>query len=316
VGPTLQGKLVAVCASDQKHVAKEEIAGAVAREGHGLEGDAHAGPGHRQVSLIDSFQIGAVREKVGELKHGAFGENFVVEGIDLRQVGRGSILRLGKEVAVEVSQIGKICHDRCAIYSQVGECPMSSEGIFGRVLSGGKVAKGDPVAVEKLVGRQVPQCAVVVVSDRCHRGEAVDTAGELLGKILGDHGFNVLEKVIVPDEKDLIASALVRLSDERGADLVFTAGGTGMAPRDVTPEATRGVIHRDVPGLSEALRMAKMAGSPRSILSRGVSGIRGRTLIVNMPGSEKGVRESIEVLLPVLDHAVETLRGSVKDCGR
>lgn len=316
MGPTPQGKLLAVCTSDRKNVAKDDVGSAVVREGHGLEGDAHAGPGHRQVSMIDSSQTRAVREKVGELKHGAFGENFVVEGIDLARVGAGSIVRLGKEVVVEVSQIGKICHDRCAIYMQVGDCPMSSEGVFGRVLKGGKVSRGDGVTVEKLVGHEVPQCAVVVVSDRCHRGETVDTAGELLGRILGEQGFNVLEKVIVPDEKDLIASALVHLSDERGADLIFTAGGTGMAPRDVTPEATRQVIEKEVPGLSEALRMTTMAKAPRSILSRGVSGMRGRTLIVNMPGSEKGVRESIEVLLPVLGHAVETLRGSVKDCGR
>ncbi len=316
--PTLQlrGKLVAVCRSERKHVAKEEVPDAIVRENHGLEGDAHAGPEHRQVSMIDTIQTTLVREKGGESRFGAFGENFVVDGIDLRQVSPGSILRLGKDVVVEVTQIGKVCHDRCAIYQQVGDCPMSSEGVFARVICGGKVAAGDPVVVEKLVGRQTPQCAIVVVSDRCFRGETVDTAGELLKRILLEGGSNVLEKTIVPDEADAIAAALIHLCDERGADVIFTSGGTGMAPRDVTPEATRRVLEREVPGIGEAVRMTTMSRSPRSILSRGVSGIRGRTLIVNLPGSEKGVQESIAVILPIIGHAVETLRGVVKDCGR
>lgn len=165
-------------------------------------------------------------------------------------------------------------------------------------------------------GRVLAVCAVVVVSDRCYRGETKDTAGELLKKVLGENGFNVFEKLIVPDEKEEIKNALIYLCDERGSDVVFTAGGTGMAPRDVTPEATCEVIERDVPGLSEAIRMASFARVPRAILSRGISGIRGRSLIVNLPGSEKGAGESLEVILPVLGHAVETLRGSAADCGR
>ncbi len=316
MGPTLQGKIAAICASDKKHVEKQEVAGARVKKDFGLEGDAHAGPGHRQVSIIDAREVRRAAEKYGDIPGGAFGENFIVDGIDLRDVGLGSRIRLGSAVLVEVTQIGKVCHDRCAIYKKVGECPMSSEGVFGRVLEGGDVNKGDAAAVEKLVAKDVAQCAVVVVSDRCHRGETKDTAGELLCGILDDNGFHSFEKVIVPDEKAKIAEALKALCDERGADIVFTAGGTGMAPRDVTPEATREAIERDVPGISETLRMLTMAKAPRSILSRGISGIRGKTLIINFPGSEKAVAECIEAILPVLDHAVETLRGKVSDCGR
>ncbi|MFH1434498.1 MAG: molybdenum cofactor synthesis domain-containing protein, partial [Pseudomonadota bacterium] len=292
MGPTAQGKIAAICMSESKHVEKQEVAGARVKKDFGLEGDAHAGPGHRQVSIIDAGQVRLAAEKYGEIKSGAFGENFVVVGIDLQKVGMGSKIRLGDGVLVEVTQIGKVCHDRCAIYEKVGECPMSSEGVFGRVLEGGDVKKGDAAVVEKLVGRGAPQCAVVVVSDRCHRGETKDTAGELLCGILDESGFHAFEKVIVPDEKAKIAEALKFLCDERGADIVFTAGGTGMALRDVTPEATAEVIERDVPGISEALRMLTMAKAPRSILSRGVSGIRGRTLVINFPGSEKAVAES------------------------
>ena len=316
MGPTLQGKIAAVCAGEKKHVEKDEVAGARVKRDFGLVGDAHAGPGHRQVSIIDADEVRKAAVKYGDIQSGAFGENFIVDGIDLRDVGLGSRIRLGSAVLVEVTQIGKVCHDRCAIYEKVGECPMSSEGVFGRVLEGGDVNKSDAVVVEKLVAKDVAQCAVVVVSDRCHRGETKDTAGELLAGILHDHGFHAFEKVIVPDEKAKIAEALRVLCDERGADIVFTAGGTGIARRDVTPEATREVIEREVPGISEALRMSTMAKAPRSILSRGISGIRARALIINFPGSEKAVRESIEAILPVLGHAVEMLRGKVSDCGR
>lgn len=311
-----QGRVVAVCAAERTGVAKRPLGAVTVRPGHGVEGDAHAGDWHRQVSLIDTLRQGEVRARVPELADGAFGENFVVDGIDLREAGIGSLLGLGERVLVEVTQIGKVCHDRCGIYRAVGECPMSSEGVFARVIEGGEVRPGDAARVERLVGRGTGQCAVVVVSDRCARGETRDTAGELLGRLLGEAGFNVMEKVLVPDERPAIAAAIAGLCDERGADAVFTAGGTGMAPRDVTPEATMEVIERPVPGIPEAIRAATMARTPRSILSRGVSGVRGRTLVVNLPGSEKGVRECIEVVLPVLGHAIETLRGAVKDCGR
>jgi molybdopterin adenylyltransferase len=316
VAPTLQGSVAAVCAASKKHVVKDEVDEAVVRQDHGLEGDAHAGPGHRQVSLIDQAQVDAVRGRVGPLSAGAFGENFVVAGIDLLRVGMGTRLLLGGEVLIEVSQIGKVCHDRCTIFKNVGECPMQSEGLFGRVLCGGTVRRGDAARVEHLVDRSTPQAAVVVVSDRCFRGETRDTAGEAAAALLSDHGIHVFEKVIVPDEMDEIRRILAHLCDERGADLVLTAGGTGMAPRDVTPEATAGVIEKEVPGLSEAMRMAAFARVPRAVLSRGMSGVRGRSLIVNLPGSEKGAKESVEILLPVLHHAVEMLRGSVADCGR
>jgi molybdopterin adenylyltransferase len=314
--PGRQGRIVAVCASARVHVAKDEVPAARVVENHGLEGDAHAGTWHRQVSFIDMAQVDIVRRRIPGIRHGAFGENFVVEGIDLGAAGPGTRLRLGSEVLVEVSQIGKICHDRCAIYNTVGDCPMSSEGVFGRVLRGGEVKRGDPALVERLVGRQVPQCAVVVASDRCSRGETDDTAGEILMTMLEGSGFHALEKVVVPDDREAIKGALVRLCDERGVDVVLTCGGTGMTPRDVTPEATREMIDREVPGFSEAIRMVPFAKVPRAILSRGLSGLRGRTLIINLPGSEKGARESLEVVLPALGHAVEMLRGSVRDCGR
>ncbi|MEE1321594.1 MAG: MogA/MoaB family molybdenum cofactor biosynthesis protein [Acutalibacteraceae bacterium] len=155
---------------------------------------------------------------------------------------------------------------------------------------------------------------IICVSDRCSKGICEDKSGLLIKEIVEKTG-EVLDYVIVPDEKDDIASALIRLCDELKADVVFTTGGTGFAPRDVTPEATLCVIEKNAPGISEAIRLRSLEITPKAMLSRAVSGIRGRTLIINLPGSPKAVRESIEVVLPVLPHAVETLSGNTLSCG-
>ena len=155
---------------------------------------------------------------------------------------------------------------------------------------------------------------IICVSDRCFRGECEDRSGPEIEKCvekLSDENRYLL----VPDEIGLISNAIASLADEFHADVIFTTGGTGFAPRDVTPEATKAVIEKDVPGISEAIRAKSLEITDRAMLSRAVSGIRGKTLIINLPGSPKAVRESIEVVLPVLTHAVETLSGNTQNCG-
>lgn len=156
--------------------------------------------------------------------------------------------------------------------------------------------------------------ATLCVSDRCSKGLCEDKSGPLINKIIAPFG-EVVDYVIVPDEKDEIASTLIRFCDELKVDVVFTTGGTGFAPRDVTPEATLSVIEKNAPGISEAIRQKSLEITPKAMLSRAVSGIRGNTLIINLPGSPKAVKESIEVVLPVLPHAVETLSGNTLSCG-
>jgi len=150
------------------------------------------------------------------------------------------------------------------------------------------------------------RAAVLTVSDGVSAGEREDGSGDLLADLLAADGYEV-ERRVVPDDADVIADALAELSEE--AQLVLSTGGTGLGPRDVTPEATRGVIERDAPGISEALRADSIAKTPHGLLSRGVAGVRGRALIVNLPGSTGGCRDGFAVLQPALRHALELLAG-------
>jgi molybdopterin adenylyltransferase len=160
------------------------------------------------------------------------------------------------------------------------------------------------------------RAGVVTVSDRGHAGEREDVSGPLLADLLRKMGAEVVSRTIVPDEQAQIERALVALADEAQADLVVTTGGTGPAPRDGTPEATRAVIEREMPGLAEALRFEGYRKTPLAVISRGVAGIRGRTLIVNLPGSPRAVREGMETLAPILPHAIKMLRGVDTEHGK
>lgn len=149
--------------------------------------------------------------------------------------------------------------------------------------------------------------AVLTVSDRSARGERPDGAGPLVASLLKEAGYSVLETGLVPDERPEIEAALIRLAER--AALVVTTGGTGFSPRDVTPEATLAVCERAVPGIPEAMRAASLAVTPRAMLSRAAAGIRGESLIINLPGSPKAARENLEAVLPALDHGLRILLG-------
>lgn len=158
--------------------------------------------------------------------------------------------------------------------------------------------------------------AVLTISDKGFAGEREDVSGVLIVKYLEDKGFDIKKYTIIPDEREIISKSLIEMCDEIKVDLVITTGGTGFSRRDVTPEATLDVIERNVPGIPEALRSRSLEITPKAMLSRGIAGIRKGTLIVNMPGSPKAVEEYLEILLPVLPHALSILTGRSAECAR
>ena len=159
------------------------------------------------------------------------------------------------------------------------------------------------------------RAVVVTVSDRGARGERVDGSGPEIVGMLQAAGMEIVGRLIVPDEKADIRRILVEWSDEKCADLILTTGGTGVSPRDVTPDVTREVIEREIPGMGEVMRSRSAAITPHAMISRALAGIRGRTLIINLPGSPKGARENLSVLLPALAHAIEKIKGDETECG-
>lgn len=302
------GRVVAVSISEKKGEKKQNVGKARLIEDFGLEGDAHAGSWHRQVSLLAKESIEKMKKMGLAVGPGDFAENITTEGIDLGRLPVGTRLEIG-DVLLEVTQIGKECHSGCAIFKQVGQCIMPREGIFARVLRGGVVSEGDEIKVIPLI-----RVGILTASDRGARGEREDKSAKVIEELIATVNGRVEEYVLVPDDLDAIKESLMAMC-EKGLDLILTTGGTGFSPRDNTPEATLAVIEKQVPGIPEAMRQKSLEKTPHAMLSRAVAGIRGRTFIINLPGSPRAVRENLEVVLPALPHAVQLLKGGVTDCG-
>lgn len=160
------------------------------------------------------------------------------------------------------------------------------------------------------------KAAVVTLSDKGAAGQREDLSGPAICEMIMESGYEVVKTILLPDEFEEIKKCLYKLCDEERVDVVFTTGGTGLAPRDCTPEATMAVADRNVPGIAEAMRLASLQITPRAMLSRAASVVRGRTLIINLPGSPKAVRENLEAVLPTLDHGLAILTERDGECAR
>ena len=308
------GKIRAVCISREKGTPKENVGSGMLVEGFGLEGDAHGGNWHRQVSLLSGDKIDEFRKKIW-VEYGAFGENLVVDGLDFRNLPVGSRFGTGDAV-LEMTQIGKECHNDCIIRQKTGDCIMPREGVFARVLKGGKVSVGDELALLPPEENPPLRAAVITLSDKGSRGEREDLSGPLIARMLTEAGYRVEETLLLPDGIQPLKNQLIRLADGRQMDLILTTGGTGFAPTDVTPEATLAVADRNAPGIAEAMRAYSLSITPRAMLSRAASVLRGKTLIVNLPGSPKAVKEHLEYILPTLEHGILLAGGRDGECAR
>jgi molybdopterin adenylyltransferase len=322
---TISGRIRAISISSQKGMPKHNVPEAELRMDFGIVGDAHAGSGPRQVSLLAMESIEELRGKGADLSPGDFAENITAEGLDLSALAVGYRLRIADTVELEVTQMGKRCHGRCRIFERLGDCIMPRQGVFARVVTGGRIKVGDIVVADCGLGiadstrTNNPQSeirnpkstkvAILTVSDSCAQGTRKDASGPAIREILSAGGYEMGEERLVPDDRDAMVRELTRFADEGGYDLVFTTGGTGLGPRDVTPEATLSVCDRLVPGLGELMRAEGLKKTRNAVLSRGIAGIRGGTLVINLPGSPRAVRECLEIILDVLPHAVAMMHG-------
>lgn len=309
------GKLLGICISEKRGTEKQLIQEADLIENFGIENDAHAGDWHRQVSLLSNEKIEAFKARGAKVLPGAFGENLIIEGYDFRALPVGTRFQIG-DALLEMTQIGKECHTHCRIYHTMGECIMPTQGVFTKVLKGGHIKIGDEVTMIEKDDNAPFRVAVVTMSDKGSRGEREDLSGPTIVEMVTEFGYEVIETVIIPDDQKRIETELIRLADGRQADLILTTGGTGFAKRDVTPEATLNVATRLVPGIAEAMRMLSMKYTKRAMLSRAASVLRNETLIINMPGSPKAVRECLEEILDSVDHGLKILKAKDSECAR
>ena len=308
------GLITAICISDRRGIQKKPVSEVFLKENWGIEGDAHAGNWHRQVSLLDQEKIDEFNKKGANVSPGTFGENIIVSGINVLSLPIGSYLKIG-DALLELTQRGKECHDHCQIYYKMGECIMPKTGMFAKVLQGGSIKVGDEI---KVVGREEKPltAAVITLSDKGFKGKREDISGPTLIKKLEEEGYEIVEYILIPDDRNMLQQSLKRLCDQRDVNLILTTGGTGCAPRDITPEATKEILDKEVPGISEAIRAESLKITPHAMLSRGVSGIRNKSLIINLPGSPKACLESVEVFIKPIKHAIKLIHGEEKECAR
>lgn len=300
------GKVVAVCLAERRGTEKRPVDQGLLVRGHGLEGDAHAGTWHRQISLLGDEQIAVMRAPGLELGPGAFGENLVTRGIDLDRLDVGRRLRVGSDAVLQLTQRGKECHTRCRIYEAVGDCIMPRAGLFARVLRNGWVRPGDPVVLDPDLERL--RWAAVTVADA---DPAFDSGldGTVCGLLAAALGGPPVARLRSPGDLERLTAELCHLCDDELCDLVVTAGSHGLGPRDAAPEATLAVIDRDIPDLAGVMRALEESCAPQAEPSRAMAGRRGQSIIVSLVGTPRDVQAQLGAILPVLPLAVASVSG-------
>ena len=299
--------ILSVNISDKKGIIKKPVP-SIELNKTGVAQDAHAGNWHRQVSLlaqesIDRFSAQAKRE----IQFGEFAENITTQGIVLHKTAPLDRFVMG-DMLLEVTQIGKKCHgDNCSIFREVGNCVMPKEGIFCRVLKGGELKAGDQLQYQP----RIMKTLIITLSDRASRGEYADKSGPLLKKLAEDffkskNRHFEIETIIIPDNEEQLKTILKKAQAEN-YDMVFTTGGTGIGPKDITPDVVKTLLTKEIPGIMELIRVKYGLEKANALVSRGIAGVMGKTLIYTLPGSPKAVNEYCSEIFKTIEHSLYML---------
>jgi len=274
----------------------------------GVARDAHAGNWHRQVSLLADESVQRFTHAAGrKVNYGEFAENITTAGLELVNTHPLDRLTIG-EVELEITQIGKECHGTsCAIFREVGSCVMPKEGIFARVLKNGIVKAGDEV----IYSPRIYKVMIITLSDRASRGEYSDRSGPKIEQLFssffeGEGWKSSIDRKLIPDDAETLKTLLEEARKEH-VDIVITTGGTGIGPRDITPDVVKPFLAKEIPGIMELIRFKYGSIKANALLSRAVAGVMSSTLVYTLPGSVKAVEEYMTEITPTLRHSIYML---------
>ncbi len=300
----LTGKVLSANISEKKGIIKTPQKEIVLYE-KGVLNDAHSGDWNRMVSLLAKESFDAFEAESGrKTMYGEFAENITTEGIVLHELLPLDILEIGNK-QLQITQIGKECHgSSCAIFKEVGNCVMPREGIFARVLKGGTLKADEEITVVPYVFN----IKIITLSDRASQGIYEDRSGPEIQKLLQKHFYSLRRDVkiditVIPDDAQQLLNEIRKAIDDY-SDAIFTTGGTGIGPRDITPDTVKKLIDKEIPGIMEMIRFKYGQTKPAALLSRSIAGTIGKTLIYTLPGSVRAVREYCAEILPTINHSV------------
>jgi molybdenum cofactor synthesis domain-containing protein len=272
---------------------------------HGIAGDAHSGEWHRQISLLSEESVMEFSAITGrEYAYGEFAENITLSGMKMNECRPGDILE-NSEVKLLVTQIGKKCHGTgCSIYTETGACIMPKEGIFAKVLREGVLKAGESLTYKP----KVWNIGVITLSNRASAGIYEDRSGPHIIATLEKFAAGINRSInfsyhLIPDSEENLKATVNELLNKK-FDIVFTTGGTGIGPQDITPDVIKGIIEKEIPGIMEFIRVKYGAHKPNALLSRGVAGIAGDTFVFTLPGSLAAVSEYLAEISPMLEHLI------------
>jgi len=301
--------ILSVNISEEKGTIKHPV-DSIHLTNQGVEHDAHSGHWNRQVSLLGTESIRKFEKETGrKVIPGEFAENITTEGSDLWKMHPLDRFSCG-ETELEVTQIGKECHGTsCAIFKEVGNCVMPNEGIFCRVIRPGVIRPGNVLEYHP----KVFSVRIITLSDRASRGEYEDKSGPRIKELLEEfftshHSLFTIHNSLIPDDPEQLKDLLDKARQEN-TDLVFTTGGTGIGPKDFTPEVVRPLLDKEIPGIMEMIRIKFGKKKPNTLASRSIAGVMQQSLVFTLPGSVKAVNEYLAEILSSLHHLLLMLHG-------